>query len=174
MAELVLIILAILFMYLLLKFAASGLYIFFIAGIIGYRLAGTGGAVAGVLIVLIGNAIAKSSQSAQPSASEPRREASSGRKSDSSRRRGSSGRKSDSSSRNRKTRNPEQGDRAKRDAHAVLGVSPGANRSEIKKAYHAKLQDYHPDKVATLAPEFQELANQKSIELREAYEALVK
>jgi uncharacterized tellurite resistance protein B-like protein len=59
------------------------------------------------------------------------------------------------------------------DAHALLGVSPGANRSQIKKAYHAKLQDYHPDKVATLAPEFQELANQKTIELREAYEALV-
>ena len=62
----------------------------------------------------------------------------------------------------------------KSDAHAVLGVSPGARRSEIKKAYHAKLQDYHPDKVATLAPEFQELANQKTIELREAYDSLVK
>ena len=56
----------------------------------------------------------------------------------------------------------------------MLGVSPGASRSEIKKAYHAKLQDYHPDKVATLAPEFQELANQKTIELREAYDSLVK
>jgi DnaJ like chaperone protein len=174
MAELVLIILAILFMYLLLKFAASGLGIFLGAGFIGYRFGGVGGAVAGVVIVLIIEAILRDTESGQDSGWGSDHEASSGRKSDSSRRRGSSGRKSDSSSRNRKTRNPEQGDRAKRDAHAVLGVSPGANRSQIKKAYHAKLQDYHPDKVATLAPEFQELANQKSIELREAYEALVK
>ncbi|MGB8221939.1 MAG: hypothetical protein WCF10_05090 [Polyangiales bacterium] len=33
---------------------------------------------------------------------------------------------------------------------------------------------YHPDKVANLPEEFQQLAHQKTIEIREAYEALLK
>jgi DnaJ-domain-containing protein 1 len=57
---------------------------------------------------------------------------------------------------------------------AVLSVSRGATRIEIKKAYHAKMRDYHPDKVANLPEEFQQLAHQKTIEIRAAYEALLK
>ncbi len=49
-----------------------------------------------------------------------------------------------------------------------------ATRIEIKKAYHAKMLAYHPDKVANLAEEFQELAHQKTIEIRASYEALLK
>ena len=33
---------------------------------------------------------------------------------------------------------------------------------------------YHPDKVANLAEEFQELAHQKTIEIRASYEALLR
>jgi DnaJ-domain-containing protein 1 len=56
----------------------------------------------------------------------------------------------------------------------VLGLSHGATRIEIKKAYHAKMLAYHPDKVAYLAEEFQELAHQKTIEIRASYEALLR
>jgi len=59
------------------------------------------------------------------------------------------------------------------DHWAVLSVSRGATRAEIKKAYHAKMRAYHPDKVANLPEEFQELAHQKTIEIRAAYEALL-
>jgi len=60
------------------------------------------------------------------------------------------------------------------DHWAVLSISPGASRIEIKKAYHAKMLAYHPDKVANLAPEFQELAHRKTIEIRASYEALLR
>jgi len=60
------------------------------------------------------------------------------------------------------------------DHWAVLSVSRGASRVEIKKAYHAKMRAYHPDKVANLPEEFQQLAHQKTIEIRAAYEALLK
>lgn len=60
------------------------------------------------------------------------------------------------------------------DHHAVLGLAPGASAAEIKQAYRAKVTQYHPDRVSTLPPEFQRLAEQKTIELRAAYEALLK
>lgn len=63
---------------------------------------------------------------------------------------------------------------AKIDYWVVLGLSEGATRAQIKKAYHAKMLDYHPDKVANLAAEFQELAHQKTIEIRAAYEGLLR
>ena len=60
------------------------------------------------------------------------------------------------------------------DHWAVLSISPGASAVEIKKAYHRKMRDYHPDKVSNLPKEFQELAHQKTIEIRTAYEALLR
>jgi DnaJ-domain-containing protein 1 len=59
------------------------------------------------------------------------------------------------------------------DHWAVLSVSPGATRIETKKAYHAKMLDQHPDKVANLLEEFQQLAYQKTMEIRAAYGALL-
>lgn len=63
-------------------------------------------------------------------------------------------------------------DRATKDYYAVLGIAPGASAEEIRRAYRYKLKDYHPDKVATLPKEFQELAHRMSLEIREAYENL--
>ncbi len=60
------------------------------------------------------------------------------------------------------------------DHWAVLSISPGASPVEIKKAYHRKMRDYHPDKVSNLPKEFQDLAHQKTIEIRTAYEALLR
>jgi hypothetical protein len=38
----------------------------------------------------------------------------------------------------------------------------------------SKMLAYHPDKVANLAEEFQELAHQKTIEVRASYEELLR
>ena len=41
-------------------------------------------------------------------------------------------------------------------------------------ASRAKMLAYHPDRVGNLAEEFQELAHQKTIEIRASYEALLR
>jgi hypothetical protein len=50
----------------------------------------------------------------------------------------------------------------------VLGVSARATVEEAKQAYRLKMKQYHPDKVAGLADEFVQLAEQRSREFNEA------
>ena len=45
---------------------------------------------------------------------------------------------------------------------------------EIRAAYQKLIQKYHPDRVADLGPELQELAAQRTKELNAAYAALKK
>ncbi len=61
-----------------------------------------------------------------------------------------------------------------RDPWKVLGIAPGTSKDEARKAFRALVARYHPDKVAHLAPEFQELAERKTRELLEAWDALEK
>jgi DnaJ-domain-containing protein 1 len=56
--------------------------------------------------------------------------------------------------------------------HEVLGVRENAGASEVAAAYHELAQLYHPDKVASLAPEFQEIAELRMKEINAAYRAL--
>ena len=58
------------------------------------------------------------------------------------------------------------------DPYSVLGVAKGASPPEIRKAYLTLLAKYHPDKVAHLGIEFQEIAKQKTLEIMRAYEEL--
>jgi DnaJ-domain-containing protein 1 len=51
----------------------------------------------------------------------------------------------------------------------VLETSERATLEEVKAAYRAKVQKYHPDKVNNLATEFQELADRKMKEINEGY-----
>ncbi len=51
----------------------------------------------------------------------------------------------------------------------VLGVSPAASVAEIKAAYRAKISGYHPDRVALLAEELRELAEERSKAINDAY-----
>jgi DnaJ-domain-containing protein 1 len=51
----------------------------------------------------------------------------------------------------------------------VLGVNPAASFEEIKAAYRAKISSYHPDRVASLASEFRQLAEERSKMINEAY-----
>jgi len=58
------------------------------------------------------------------------------------------------------------------EAFQVLRIPPGASKKEIQTAYRKLVADYHPDKVANLPREFQEVAHQKMIEINAAYDAL--
>jgi DnaJ-domain-containing protein 1 len=58
------------------------------------------------------------------------------------------------------------------DPYAVLGVSRDASLKEIRAAYLREMFNYHPDKVAHLGKDLQELANTKAQEINRAYAEL--
>jgi len=60
------------------------------------------------------------------------------------------------------------------DPYEILQLRSGATEKEIDRQYRKLAQKYHPDKVASLAEEFQELAHEKMIEIQKAYEMLSK
>ncbi len=60
------------------------------------------------------------------------------------------------------------------DPFDVLNVRRGASTGDITHAYREMLMKYHPDRVAHLGEEFQRLAHEKVIEIRKAYEMLLK
>ena len=58
------------------------------------------------------------------------------------------------------------------DPYTLLEVSPQASPEEIRAAYRRAVLRYHPDKVAHLGQEFQELAHKKLLAIQDAYEIL--
>ena len=56
-----------------------------------------------------------------------------------------------------------------KDYYKTLGVEKGASADDIKKAYRKLIAEYHPDKVQHMAPEIRQLAQQRTVELTEAY-----
>jgi hypothetical protein len=58
------------------------------------------------------------------------------------------------------------------DPYALLEVSRTASPDEIKRAYKHAVSRYHPDKVAHLGKEFQDLAHRKLLAVQQAYETL--
>jgi len=58
--------------------------------------------------------------------------------------------------------------------YAILGLMPGATEKEIIKAYRQKMTEYHPDKVAHLGEGLNKVAHEKTLEIQNAYEALMK
>jgi DnaJ domain len=54
--------------------------------------------------------------------------------------------------------------------YEVLELQPTADIADIKKAYHRKIAEYHPDKVADLGPELRAMAEMFSKEINVAYE----
>jgi Protein of unknown function (DUF4236)/DnaJ domain len=69
---------------------------------------------------------------------------------------------------------PEGTSAGRKSAYATIGVHEGASMEEVTPAYHHMAQLYHPDKVAGLAHEFRELAEQRMKEINGAYEELKK
>jgi uncharacterized membrane protein YkvA (DUF1232 family) len=58
------------------------------------------------------------------------------------------------------------------DPFQILNIRSGASLNDIRHAYREMLMKYHPDRVAHLGKEFQQLAHDKVIEIRKAYETL--
>jgi DnaJ-domain-containing protein 1 len=54
---------------------------------------------------------------------------------------------------------------------SVLGVSQSASEDHVKMAYRSLIQKYHPDKLTNLGEEFQAMAEARTKEINEAYEA---
>ncbi len=75
-------------------------------------------------------------------------------------------------SRSRETQPPPSTNSSPKSAFEVLGITSTASKEEIKAAYYHMAQQYHPDKVATLAPEFKELAERRMKEINAAYKEL--
>lgn len=53
--------------------------------------------------------------------------------------------------------------------YEVLGVPMNADLERIQSAYRERIGKYHPDKVASLGEELQQLAQAKSKEINRAY-----
>ncbi len=60
------------------------------------------------------------------------------------------------------------------DAYEVLGIPASASAETIQSAYKARMNEYHPDKVAHLGDELQQLAHLKALEIQQAYQQLRK
>ena len=59
-------------------------------------------------------------------------------------------------------------------AYNILNVNPNDDTDTIKKAYRELAIKYHPDKVANLGPEIQQLAEEKFKSINNAYQAIRK
>jgi hypothetical protein len=57
-------------------------------------------------------------------------------------------------------------------AYEILGVSVTSSVEQILSAYRSMAKMYHPDRLANLAPEFIELAEERMKEINAAYETL--
>jgi hypothetical protein len=57
-----------------------------------------------------------------------------------------------------------------KDAWVLLGITPDTPLDEARRAFRALVAQYHPDKVAHLAPEFHALAERRTREILAAWE----
>lgn len=76
-----------------------------------------------------------------------------------------------------KTENPKNGKSSylsEDDCWRILGLSGNICKQDIKNAYRKAINEYHPDKVASLGPELRALAEKKAKEINGAYQFLKK
>jgi DnaJ-domain-containing protein 1 len=59
-----------------------------------------------------------------------------------------------------------------KDPYVVLNIPRNATQDEVSAAYRKLAQMYHPDKVAGLAPEYYEIAEEKMKDINAAYEQI--
>lgn len=81
-----------------------------------------------------------------------------------------SGNRSDTSTKTAANQKP----RPAKSPYEILGVSPGASKKEIHQAYKTAIKKYHPDKLSHLGEDFCTLANEKFLEIQNAYDVLMK
>lgn len=85
----------------------------------------------------------------------------------------SSGRESGNRA-NETNRQQSQTNSRPKDPYRILGVDRNATKQEIQAAYREKVKQYHPDRVSSLGEELQEMANKKFVEIKDAYDTLMK
>ena len=73
-----------------------------------------------------------------------------------------------------KKEQPKKDYKSGQSCYEVLGVSPSSSLGVIKIAYRNKISMYHPDKVSSMGPEFNEIAERKSKEINRAYDEAVR
>ena len=66
----------------------------------------------------------------------------------------------------------QSGSEADRDPWGILGIDRNASQEEIRRAFHKRMGEYHPDRVQGLGPELRALADAKSKEISWAYQQL--
>jgi DnaJ-domain-containing protein 1 len=69
---------------------------------------------------------------------------------------------------------PRAADGAPWDPYAILGVPHGASPDVVTRAYRDRLKEYHPDRVAGLGTELQDLAHRKTLDIQRAYTELTR
>lgn len=67
---------------------------------------------------------------------------------------------------------PSGGSQDEADPYVVLGVARSATDDTIETAYRRLMSEYHPDRVATAAPEIRALAELRARGLNQAYDAI--
>ena len=72
--------------------------------------------------------------------------------------------------RKRQRERTQAGAQSRADWWIVLGVAPSASKDEIARNYRHRIKQCHPDRVVGLAPEFLQLAEERTKALNEAYE----
>jgi hypothetical protein len=72
----------------------------------------------------------------------------------------------------RSTSNERASEKKRFDPWEVLGLEKGAGPEEIRRAYHAQLRRYHPDRVEDLGEELRQVAHERTLEIRRAYDEL--
>ena len=118
---------------------------------------------------------AKSFASVQHGKDTRGRSADGDRRGDSNRRSGyqrSTGKRRGTGKQREDPRNPKRPTAS--EAYEILQVAPNTSKNEIVAAYRRMSQMHHPDKVASLAPEFQELAERRMKEINAAYAELAR
>jgi DnaJ-domain-containing protein 1 len=60
------------------------------------------------------------------------------------------------------------------DPYQILSIPTSSSQETIRSAYRSRMKEYHPDKVAHLGEELQELAHRKVLEIQKAYQQLTK
>jgi hypothetical protein len=58
--------------------------------------------------------------------------------------------------------------------YTILEIAPNASIEDIRKAYRQKVAQYHPDRVNHLGEELQKLAHRKFIQIKKAYEDILR
>ena len=58
--------------------------------------------------------------------------------------------------------------------YKILGLTPVATDSEVKKAYRKMATKYHPDKLIGVSEDIKKLAEEKFLAVKESYEQIMK